>query len=202
MERIALAISTPSLHRRVGDALAEPGWEIVACDGPTEVPARQAHVVVAESEVLTTRPVLPDTVPLIVLVCGSDDTFWRSPLSRRAAGVVDRDDPDRGFVSAVHQVLRGRGWISPELVPHVLAGMTPQSAPSGRFEQLTDREHDVAALVAAGMSNSEIAKKLTIERSTVKFHVSNVLRKLECRDRAQLAVLLNSGRPTPRLRAV
>ncbi|MBU6532335.1 response regulator transcription factor [Streptomyces sp. A108] len=133
---------------------------------------------------------------VIVVVDGRSDAFFRLPLCARVAGIVDRDDPDHGYVRAVREVLNGRGWISPELVPTLLSGRAGHARatelPAAEITQLTGRERTVAVLVAEGLSNSEIAERLTVERSTVKFHVSNVLRKLGCRDRAQLAVLWHS----------
>jgi len=198
MERIALAITTPSLHRRVSEALSAPGWDVVSCDASGAAPLSDIRLLVAESATLAAHPGLVRAgLRVIVLVCGEDDPFWDSALGRRAAGIVDRDDPDQGFVTAVTQVLTGRGWISPELVPRVLARMPvptrPRMPSAAVTERLTGRESDIARLVAEGLSNSEIAERLTIERSTVKFHVSNALRKLRCRDRAQLAVLLHSS---------
>ncbi|MFE7839146.1 LuxR C-terminal-related transcriptional regulator [Streptomyces sp. NPDC057474] len=136
--------------------------------------------------------------PVIVLVSGPDDPFWGSCQQFRVAGIVDRDDPDHDFVTAVQQVLCGRGWLSPELVHHVLEGprrVPPQHSTGVRgLGELTGRERDVARLVAKGLSNMEIAMELTVELSTVKFHVSNVLRKLECRDRSQLVAVIHAGR--------
>ena len=137
--------------------------------------------------------------PVIVLVSGPGDPFWGSPGQQFAvAGIVDRDDPDHEFVTAVRQVLCGRGWLSPELVHHVLKGAqrVPQQYSTGVRDlgELTQRERDVARLVAKGLSNMEIAMELTVELSTVKFHVSNVLRKLGCRDRAQLVAVIHAGR--------
>jgi RNA polymerase sigma factor (sigma-70 family) len=58
-----------------------------------------------------------------------------------------------------------------------------------RYESLTPREREVMALVAAGLSNDEIAQRLVVSPATAKTHVSRVLRKLDARDRAQLVVL-------------
>ncbi|MEU6481275.1 response regulator transcription factor [Streptomyces sp. NPDC047017] len=198
MERIALAITTPSLHRRVSEALTEAGRDVVSWDTSGPAPVPPAGVLVVESVALAADPAraLSSRMPVIVLVRGCDDPFWDTACGRRPAGIVDRDDPDQGFVTAVAQVLTGRGWISPELVPRVLAQLpvpTGSGVPATGAERLTERESDIARLVAEGLSNAEIAQRLTIERSTVKFHVSNALRKLRCRDRAQLVVALHRG---------
>ncbi|MFK4070825.1 LuxR C-terminal-related transcriptional regulator [Streptomyces sp. NPDC029674] len=165
-----------------------------------------ADVILVESGSFARHPQPPWCErPFLVVVDGADDTFWKSPYVRKARGVIDRDDPDQGFVDAVAQVLSGRGWLSPELVPRVLAGMPVQerrqAQPADCMDRLTGRERDIALLVAQGLSNSEIAQRLVIGHSTVKFHVSNVLQKLRCRDRAQLAALMHSRGVVDALRA-
>ncbi|MYR46552.1 response regulator transcription factor [Streptomyces sp. SID5910] len=199
MERILLGISTPSQRRRMTEALTGLGWLVSGKDdGHASVkPVTPADVAIVESATVDADPSLAEWGRrVIVLVDGGSDAFWKSSLHARVAGIVDRDDPDHGYVSAVREVLNGRGWISPELVPALLSGRAGQARrtelPTAEITQLTGRERTVAVLVAEGLSNSEIAERLTIERSTVKFHVSNVLRKLGCRDRAQVAVLWHS----------
>ncbi|MFJ7180488.1 LuxR C-terminal-related transcriptional regulator [Streptomyces massasporeus] len=160
-------------------------------------PTTPADITVVESGALEADPSLaPWGTRVIALVNGRHDGFWRSSACARVAGIIDRDDPDHSYVAAVREVLSGRGWVSPELVPTLLSGRMEHSRvpepPAAEVTLLTDRERGVAALVAKGLSNSEIAQQLTIERSTVKFHVSNVLRKMRCRDRSQLAVLWHS----------
>ncbi|MBT2392602.1 response regulator transcription factor [Streptomyces sp. ISL-1] len=198
MERIFLVINSPSLRRRMTEVLAAPGWLVSGWEeGRAAKPTTPADIAVVESGALDGDPSLaPWGTRVIVLVNGRHDGFWRSSACARVAGIIDRDDPDHGYVTAVREVLSGRGWVSPELVPTLLSGRMGRSRlpepPSAEVTLLTDREKGVAALVAEGLSNSEIAEQLTIERSTVKFHVSNVLRKLRCRDRSQLAVLWHS----------
>ncbi|MCZ9353061.1 hypothetical protein CJI59_08510 [Streptomyces sp. Alain-F2R5] len=199
MERILVGISTPSARRRMTEALAGLGWLVSGKDDryASARPATPADVAIVESDTVDADPSVAEWGKrVIVLVNGRSDAFFRLPRCARVAGIVDRDDPDHGYVRAVREVLSGRGWISPELVPTLLSGRAghtlPPELPTAEITQLTGRERTVAVLVAEGLSNSEIAERLTIERSTVKFHVSNVLRKLGCRDRAQVAALWHS----------
>ncbi|MEV6378836.1 response regulator transcription factor [Streptomyces sp. NPDC051773] len=184
----------------MSQAMAGSGWDVSAWSETPSAGGTVADVVVTESGVLSTAGTsfAATRAPVIVLVSGSDDPFWDSRQQFRVAGIVDRDDPDHEFVTAVRQVLGGRGWLSPELVHHVLEDVrrVPRQFTKGTrgLGELTGREWDVARLVAKGLSNTEIAGELIVELSTVKFHVSNVLRKLECRDRSQLVAVMHAGR--------
>ncbi|MEV8535703.1 response regulator transcription factor [Streptomyces sp. NPDC051211] len=198
MERIFLVINSPSLRRRVSEALTVPGWQVCGREEDGRVQSgTPADVVVVEGGALDADHQLSrHGRRTVALVSGQDDPFWQSPAFGRVVGIIDRDDPDHGYITAVREVLSGRGWVSPELVPTLLAGRLGQfrqpEPPAAEVIRLTDRERGVAMLVAEGKSNSEIAEELTIERSTVKFHVSNVLRKLHLRDRSQVAAFWHS----------
>lgn len=196
MERILLGISSPSLRRRMTEVLAGPGWLVSGWE-TGRAKRGPADLSIVESGEVDADPSLAGWgARVIVLVDGRTDAFWRCALHARVAGIIDRDDSDHSYLTAVREVLGGRGWVSPELVPALLSGRAgrtrPPEPPVADVAQLTGRERTVAMLVAEGLSNSEIAGRLTIEHSTVKFHVSNVLRKLGCRDRAQVAVLWHS----------
>jgi DNA-binding NarL/FixJ family response regulator len=71
--------------------------------------------------------------------------------------------------------------------------VTVARSPRPALANLTQRERDILALVAAGMSNKEIAEELVLSPLTVKTHVSRVLSKLAARDRAQLIVIAYEG---------
>ncbi len=185
------------------EVLVGPGWVVSGYGdgGAVADSSTPADIVVVEAGVLNAEPSLAlRGTRLIVLVSGQSDAFWPSSAHTQVAGIIGRDDPDRGYVAAVREVLSGRGWVSPELVPALLSGRMshPRATepPVEEVGRLTDRERGVARLVAEGFSNSEIAEQLIIERSTVKFHVSNVLRKLRCRDRSQVAALWYSHAPS------
>ena len=97
-------------------------------------------------------------------------------------------------VDAVRRVAGGGSVIDPEVVAQLLGRRRARNP----IEELTDREREVLALVAHGLSNSEIAERLVVSSATSKTYVSRLLAKLGARDRAQLvAIAYETGLVTP-----
>lgn len=100
-----------------------------------------------------------------------------------ASGVVYKDVAPNDLASAIRSVHAGHVLLQPDVAAALMA---PESG--GRAEVLTARERDVLAEIAAGRSNREIARSLSLAEKTVKTHVSNVLMKLGVADRTQAAI--------------
>lgn len=106
-----------------------------------------------------------------------------------AAGFLLKDQAPELLAAAVRTVAAGDGVVSPRATARLLRelvapGLAGEPSPGG----LTDREAQVVALMARGMSNSDIAARARISRATVKTHVSNVLTKLGLSSRLQIVV--------------
>jgi DNA-binding NarL/FixJ family response regulator len=88
-------------------------------------------------------------------------------------------------------VAQGDALLAPSVLRRLISRFCPPAPAAGRpvLNQLTARETEVLALLAEGLSNAEIAERLTIGDATVKTHVAKVLAKLEVRDRVQAVVL-------------
>ena len=99
-------------------------------------------------------------------------------------------------------VARGDALLAPSVTRRLIsefAARVSRPGPAPALDRLTDREREVLALVAAGLSNDEIARELTLSPATAKTHVSRIMTKTGMRDRAQLVVLAyESGAVTPR----
>jgi DNA-binding NarL/FixJ family response regulator len=107
------------------------------------------------------------------------------------------------LLDAIRTVARGDALLSPAATRGLIARFLtlhdpgPATAPS-LLDTLTDREREIVALVATGMSNAEIAEHLTLSPLTVKTHANHAMTKLRARDRAQLVVLAyQAGLPGP-----
>jgi DNA-binding NarL/FixJ family response regulator len=136
-----------------------------------------------------------DQSPRILVVTTFDeDEHVFEALRAGASGFVLKDTPPEKLLEAIAIVAAGEALLAPAITRRLIAEFTRQSRASARpgqdaLARLTEREHDVLQHVAAGKSNAEIAAALYLSVATVKTHISRLLDKLDCRDRAQLVVV-------------
>lgn len=112
-----------------------------------------------------------------------------SALKRGADGYLLKDMEPEDLLRSLHQAAAGQVGISEALTP-VLAASLRESRPSSErdVQQLTPRECDILKLIAQGLPNKMIARKLTITESTVKVHVKHLLKKMKLKSRVEAAV--------------
>jgi DNA-binding NarL/FixJ family response regulator len=142
---------------------------------------------------------------VIILTTFDHDEYVFQALHAGASGFLLKDvDPD-DLRDAVRVVAAGEALLSPSVTRRLIAEFVSQPGrhrhSPAELTELTDREREVMALVAAGLSNDQIADRLVISPATAKTHVSRMLLKLNARDRAQLVVIayesgLVKARPT------
>jgi DNA-binding NarL/FixJ family response regulator len=129
------------------------------------------------------------------------DEYVYGALRAGASGFLLKDAPPRDLLRAIEIVAAGDALLAPSITRRLIAEFAarPDPAdPSPVLDELTEREREITRLVAQGLTNNEIAGRLVISPLTAKTHVSNVLRKLGCRDRAALVALAyESGLVTP-----
>jgi DNA-binding NarL/FixJ family response regulator len=125
----------------------------------------------------------------------TEDDVFRA-IKGGARGYLLKGSPAAEIVQAVHQVHAGESYLSPRIAATLVKQVHQTRSRSGL---LSARERGVLRLVAAGMSNREIGKSLSISERTVKFHVTAILNKLGAENRAQaVALALQRGLlPTP-----
>lgn len=140
---------------------------------------------------------------VLILTTFETDDYVFEALRAGASGFLLKDTEPADLLSAVRVVARGDALLAPSVTRRLIAEVAGRSgldASSGRaaLETLTDREREVLALVAVGLSNDEIARSLYLSPLTAKTHVSRILNKLGARDRAQLVVIAyETGLVTP-----
>ena len=141
-------------------------------------------------------PHLPDTRILVVTTFDLDEYVYAA-LRAGASGFLLKDTDPADLLRAIRVVAAGDALLSPGVTRRLIAEFaTRREGPSddGRLAGLTGREAEILALVARGLSNQEVAARLVLSPLTVKTHVSRILGKLGCRDRAQLvAVAYETG---------
>jgi DNA-binding NarL/FixJ family response regulator len=132
-------------------------------------------------------------VRVIMLTTFDLDEYVFEALHAGASGFLLKDvEPDE-LRNAVRVVTGGDALLSPSVTRQLISEFVSQPSHNrhtpAELEELTEREREVLALIAAGLSNREIAERLIISPATAKTHVSRILLKLEARDRAQLVVI-------------
>ena len=140
-----------------------------------------------------TRRVLagrPDARVLILTPFDLDEYVYEA-LRSGASGFLLKDEPPEQLIAGVRTVASGDGLLSPSVTTRVISEFARgrQGRPRPEFDELTGRELDVFRLLVRGLSNAEIAGELHLSDTTVKTHVTHVLRKLDVRDRVHAVVL-------------
>nr|WSW66372.1 response regulator transcription factor [Streptomyces sp. NBC_00995] len=136
------------------------------------------------------RSDFPGTQVVVLTTFDDDDSLFPA-LRAGARGFLTKDAGGDEIVRAVQAVLSGEAGLSPAIQRRLLEQVTegPPQRPGGEAPELPDgvtpREAEVLVLIADGMSNAEIARRLHISQATVKSHINNLFAKAGLRDRAQ-----------------
>ena len=131
-------------------------------------------------------------VRIVILTTFELDEYVFEAIRAGASGFLVKDTEPVELIRGVRAVAAGDALLSPGVTRRLIgefAARAKQSQPVGTLDPLTDREREVMALVASGLSNEEIAARLVVSPATAKTHVSRAMVKLGARDRAQLVVL-------------
>ena len=148
--------------------------------------------------IAATRDIVAAGLPsrVLILTTFDLDDYVYTGLRAGASGFLLKDTQPEGLVAAIRTIAAGDAVLAPAATRRLIRQFTTQPAepPGSRRaaqiqDALTSREQDVFALIAAGMSNSEIAARLHLSGGTVKIHVGRILAKLGLRDRVQAVVL-------------
>jgi DNA-binding NarL/FixJ family response regulator len=132
-----------------------------------------------------------DGVRIIILTTFELDEYVFEAIRAGASGFLVKDTRPADLIQAVRVVAGGDALLSPGVTRRLIAEFAARAKPppeSTALEELTDREREVMALAATGLTNDEIGAQLVVSPATAKTHVSRAMVKLGVRDRAQLVV--------------
>jgi DNA-binding NarL/FixJ family response regulator len=136
---------------------------------------------------------LPSPPHVLILTTFDSDDVVYSALQAGASGFLLKTAPPDRLIEAVRCVHSGEALLAPSLVKRLIETHITHARPTQQFDDqlaaLTSREHEIFVHVGQGLSNAEIATRLTISETTVKSHINRVFAKLGIKDRVQAVVL-------------
>ena len=137
----------------------------------------------------------PETahVRVLILTTFDLDEYVYAGLSAGASGFLLKNTPPNDLLAAIRVIAAGESLLAPTVTRRLIAEFMslprPARSPARVLSGVTDREREVLALIAQGLSNGEIASHLRLSAATVKTHIGHLLSKLSARDRAQLVIV-------------
>lgn len=201
--QIIVADDHPLLREGVVLSLQEHGrFEVLAQVGTADeaVAAVEAHLpelalldismpgsgLAAAAEIARRFP----AVAIIMLTVSESDEDLMAALKSGARGYVLKGVSAAQLIEVLLSVSEGASYVSPSLAARVLATMQTRSTPAvqAASEDLTAREVAILRLVATGLSNKEIARELDLQEKTIKHYMTNILQKLQVRNRVEAAL--------------
>lgn len=147
----------------------------------------------------TIKELYPD-VKVIILTTFNDDSYIIDGLRNGASGYILKDIKSDDLIKGIKTVYDGNALLQPEIATKVVKELgfarlstIPKPCTAHLIDKLTPREIEITNLIAQGKSNRDISKLLYITEGTVRNHVTNILVKLELRDRTQIALYISSS---------
>lgn len=133
----------------------------------------------------------PD-IAIVMLTASEDDDDIMASLAAGARGYVLKGVGALDLLTVVRSVSSGGSYVPPSLAGRLLLAMKAgagKSVSSDPIETLTEREEQILRLVSSGYSNKEVGRELGLQEKTVKHHMTNILQKLQVRNRTEAAIL-------------
>jgi DNA-binding NarL/FixJ family response regulator len=128
---------------------------------------------------------------VLILTTFESDEYVYDAIRAGASGFLLKDTEPEDLLNAIRIVARGDALLAPSITRRLIsdiASRPEKRQPAAAVDELTPREREIVALVASGLTNDEIARRLVVSPLTAKTHVSRAMIKVRARDRAQLVV--------------
>lgn len=130
-------------------------------------------------------------VGIMMLTASEDGETTMKALAAGARGYVVKGVGATELATAARAIARGEAYVSPGLAASMLVSLKsprPAGDPASAFDTLTAREEQILKLVATGLSNKEVGRRLALQEKTVKHYMTTILQKLQVRNRVEAAV--------------
>ena len=192
-----------------------PESQIGAVETAPDCDAALHHLVSSSPDVVLVNTAMADSamilrmiadvaeqVPVVALGVAESEAEVISWAEAGVAGYLFKTETLKDLVAIIHGVARGEALCPPRITATLLrrvATLAAQRRPQVEATRLTAREREIVDLVDEGLSNKEIARRLSIEVRTVKNHVHNILEKLQVNRRAEAAARVRAARVTSRV---
>ncbi|RUW47936.1 response regulator transcription factor [Mesorhizobium sp. M1A.F.Ca.ET.072.01.1.1] len=132
---------------------------------------------------------------IVMLTVSETNADVAQALKAGARGYVLKGVGSKSLAEILRDVANGQSYVSPTLSARLLSDLLqPTSRKPDPLSQLTGREAEILGLVAEGLSNKEVAMRLSLQEKTVKHHMTRVLAKLNVRNRTEAALLMHEAR--------
>ena len=141
----------------------------------------------AAQAIVTACPV----TKIVILTASEEEDHVVLALKSGARAYILKGVSARELVSILRAVYAGNGYVPPALAAHLLAGLTGGAVArpeDSTLNELTEREYEILERVATGCSNKEIGQQLSLSEKTVKHYMTNILQKLQVRNRVEAAL--------------
>ena len=139
------------------------------------------------------------TTKILLFTLGADEEQVCAALKCGARGYLLKGTSGPELVQAVRMLNQGESYVSPSLAAKLLMRSGPSRAseaqPAHRLSELTRREEEILSILGKGRSNKEIGNKLDLSEKTVKHHITNILQKLQVRNRVEAALVASERVP-------
>ncbi|MFF6780080.1 response regulator [Streptomyces sp. NPDC012510] len=132
-------------------------------------------------------PGVHNPMRIVVITTFDQDDYVHTALRNGACGFLLKDAPPGLLIEAVRAADRGDALVSPAVTVRLLKDLSATRPDPDTDSPLTERELDVARLVAVGRTNQEICDQLVVSLSTVKTHLANIQQKIDARNRVEIA---------------
>ncbi|MEZ0172254.1 response regulator [Microvirga sp. TS319] len=142
---------------------------------------------------------MPEPPRVAMLTVSEDDDDVMDALDAGAAGYLPKGIRASDLIATVKSLKGGRTFVAPDLALRLLANKARTE--TGPLTSLSDQERRTLRLIATGLSNREVGERLDVQEKTVKYHVTNILRKLKARNRVEAVLIAQRewGEPVERI---